>query len=382
MSFKILSASDRVVIGRDFVMQPFVRYVLPAGPASAFTRAMLERSMAYTGSSFNSYYRPYGGADLNGKRLAFYRHAAFGDQLMATAVAVYLTKIFPKAMIDVYCTPDVMEIWRGLPVRVFPAPMIFEAMKAYDWHLFYDQMLEENREEDQSCAIDDMFAFAGLHDVPDKAKRPQVKPGVHDQIETDALHFFDLVSPKRYLVYHLGAANRNRTYPLDQGRRFVEAFLDAYPNWEAVVVGVGNESENRDFISGEINPRIRWLVNRFAGFRSLIPVVQNAGLIVCPDSSVGHLAAAFPDVPVISLWGLFSPADRAKYYTNHHPLWPHGVCPFAPCHNHEFKLPEKSCRAATNAPKGEQKWCNVLRAISPEMILEKAKEILKPCKSN
>lgn len=381
MSFKILSAPDRVQIGKNLVMQPFVRYVLPAGPASAFTRAMLERSMEYTGSSFNSFYRPYGGTDLNGKRLAFYRHAAFGDQLMATAVAVYLKRIYPRALIDVYCSPEVLEVWRGLPVRAFPAPMTFEAMKSYDFHLLYDQMLEENREDDQGCAIDDMFSFAGMRDVPDSAKRPQVVLHLEDSTEIDQCGF---LKRGKYLVYQFGAANPNRTYPFAQAREFIIGFLMEHPDWEVVVVGVDDDGISRIFPdAGELAdlPLVN-LVNRLQWFRSLMPLVRDAGLVVCPDSSIGHLAAAFPGVPVISLWGLFSPNDRAKYYTNHHPLWPQAVCPVSPCRNHEFKLPEKFCRTATNAPKGEQKWCNVLRAITPEMILAKAREILKPCKSN
>lgn len=381
MSFKILSAPDRVQVGKNLVMQPFVRYVLPAGPASAFTRAMLERSMEYTASCFNSFCRPYGGTDLNGKRLAFYRHAAFGDQLMATAVAVYLKRLYPRAMIDVYCSPEVLEIWRGLPVRFFPAPMTFEAMKSYDFHLFYDQMLEENREEDQGCAIDDMFSFAGLRDVPDSAKRPQVVVRPDDSLEI-AVADLGFLTRGKYLVYQLGAANPNRTYPFDQAREFILGFLQEYPDWHAVVVGVDDGGLSRIFPNGAHMLPVVDLVNKLQRFRSLIPLVRDAGLVVCPDSSIGHLAAAFPNVPVISLWGLFSPNDRAKYYTNHHPLWPQEVCPFSPCRNHEFALPQKFCALATNATKGEQKWCNVMRAVTAEMILAKAKEILKPCKPN
>lgn len=380
MSFRILMSPERVVVAKNLEMQPFVRYVLPAGPAQAFAKGMAGQGVPYEVSNFNSYYRPYGGADLNGKRIAVYRHAAFGDILMVTSVAVYLKHLWPNALIDVYCPADMMPIWAGLPVRVFKAPFTLEAAKAYDWHLFYDQMLEENREQDQANAYDDMFAFAGVRDVADVFKRPKVVPLESDLVElTAVLRARDCKLPEKFLLYQLGAGNQNRSYPPAQGGEFIAKFLDAHPDWSAVVVGVDKGKILPELMAAADFPlqgRIINLVDRLRNFRSLIPLVVNAGLVVCPDSSIGHLAAAFPDVPVISLWGLFSPADRVKYYPNHFPLWPKAVCPHAPCRSHEFTLPQAKCYSATNAPAGEQRWCNVLRAIPPEGILAKAQEIL------
>lgn len=380
MSFRILSSPERLVLGGGLAMQPFVRYVLPAGPAQGYALALKKQGVEYTMSVFNPYFRPYGGSDLNGKRLAFYRHAAYGDQLMATSVPVYLKHLFPKAQIDVYASPEVLDIWRGLPVKSYPAPLIFEATRAYDFHLFYDQMLEEDREPDQENAFDSMFAYAGFKDAPDVFKRPKVVPEDQDFAELEAMGMGDWIKGK-YLVYQLGAGNANRTYPPAQGGEFVRQFLNAYPGWTVVLVGIDREGNQlREFMDavGPWQEEVVCLVNQLRHFRSLIPLVQNAGLVVCPDSSIGHLAAAFPRVPVISLWGLFAPSDRAKYYPNHRTLWPRTICPHAPCHNHEFKLPQKLCAAAKNAESGEQKWCNVLRAISPKDIGEMVESILGP----
>lgn len=380
MSFRILSSPERVVIGGCMAMQPFVRYVLPAGPAQHFAAGLRAKAIGYTMSVFNAYARPYGGTDLNGKRLAFYRHAAFGDQLMATSVPVYLKHLFPNAQIDVYCSPEVIEVWNGLPVRAFPAPITLEAARAYDAHLFYDQMLEEDREPDQDNAYDSLFRFAGLSDVPDIFKRPKVVSLESDLEELGNLNVQEWL-PEKYLVYQLGAGNANRSYPMEQGREFIRRFLEAFTDWHVIVVGTDRRGDLAQLLGAgpDLAPlpkRTINLVNGLKRFRSLIPLVQRAGLVVCPDSSIGHLAAAFPQVPVISLWGLFAPNDRVKYYANHHALWPREVCPFAPCHNHDFKLPQEKCELATNATPGEQKWCNVLRAVSPERILEKATQIL------
>lgn len=384
MSFRIMSGPDRVVVAKNLVMAPFVRYVLPAGPAQAYAKAMAAAGLDHTMSAFNSFYRPYGGSDLNGKRLAVYRHSAFGDQLMATAVPVYLKHLFPHAMIDVYCAPDVLEIWKGLPVRSFAGPITLEAARAYDAHLFYDQMLEENREDDQANAYDDAFAFAGFPQVPEVFKVPKVVELESDAHEIGAaVRARSIQFPEKYLVYQLGAANPNRTYPPEQGGKFIKDFLATNPGWSVIVVGLDKENLAEELFraAGMRIGRLLNLVNGLKNFRSLIPIVRGASLVVCPDSSIGHLAAAFPKVPVISLWGLFSPGDRVKYYPNHTALWPQAVCPHAPCHSHEFSLPQAKCHSATNATPGEQRWCNVLRAISPEQILKTAMEILTPNKT-
>lgn len=379
MSFRIMSSPEGVDLGGGAFMQPFLRYVLPAGPSQACAVALQKKGVEPTMSVFNAYARPYGGADLNGKRLAFYRHAAFGDQLMATSAPVYLKHLYPGAQIDVYCSPEVKAIWRGLPVRTFSAPMTFEAARSYDWHLFYDQMIEEDREPDQANAYDSLFGFAGLRDAPDVFKRPKVVSMPEDGRELHALGAPGW--PDKILVYQLGAANANRTYPPEQGGVFINRFLREFQNWAVVILGLDQSGENLRRLFSKVPElekatRVINLVNRLRAFRSLIPLVQNAGLVVCPDSSIGHLAAAFPEVPVISLWGLFAPDDRAKYYPNHRPLWPQSICPHAPCHNHDFTLPQQLCRTAINATSGVQASCNVLRAIAPEVILAKAREIL------
>ncbi len=381
MSFRIMSGPEKVTFEPGSTMMPFVRYVLSAGPAQRYKKTMAALGMEVTMSVFNSYCRPYAGQDLNGKRLAFYRHSAFGDNLMATAVPVYLKFLFPQAEIDVYCAPKVLEVWRGLPVRAYPTPMIFEATRAYDFLLLYDEMLEEDREPEQENAFDNMFSVAGFRDVPAAFKVPKVVTHDQDLVELGGVvRRLGCGWPEKYLVYQLGAGNANRTYPPAQGGKFISAFLAAFPDWSVVVVGLDKQGaqqrELADALSGETNSRVLNLVNELRSFRSLIPIVQGAGMVVCPDSSIGHLAAAFPKVPVISLWGLFSPDDRVKYYTNHTPLWPREVCPHAPCHSHEFTLPVQKCTDAANNTETPPKWCNVLRAITPERILEMAKVLL------
>ena len=89
-----------------------------------------------------------------------------------------------------------------------------------------------------------------------------------------------------------------------------------------------------------------------------------------------HMAACFPSIPVISLWGLFHPHDRVAYYPNHYAMFNFSTCKVAPCHNHQFELPLHNCVKATNW-KESSDYCAALCAITPDQILEKAMEVIE-----
>ncbi len=88
------------------------------------------------------------------------------------------------------------------------------------------------------------------------------------------------------------------------------------------------------------------------------------------------MAAIFPDVPVVSLWGPFEPSQRVKYYKNHHPIYPKHVCPLSPCYQNALAMDESKCTKANNHVI-ETTHCNVLRSISAEEIVEKTLSLIK-----
>lgn len=194
------------------------------------------------------------------------------------------------------------------------------------------------------------------------------------------------------LVYHLAAANPVRTYPPAQGAEFIRLFLNAFPEWQVNVVGLNQRVKRKEpgntvdelsilefspALDGLTAPRLSYPST--SEFTDLIPIVREADLVVGPDSAVVHLASAEPwAVPTISLWGPFAPNDRVKYYRRHYPIVGDG-CTQSPCRTHEFALPVKRCeRGGCNPWQEKEKtlgWCGALASITPEMILEKAREI-------
>lgn len=370
---KIIMADKPIWIG-DACLRPFCRYIV-----SDYEAMYYMHHTQYTGwqmSSFNAWERRYGGQDLNGKKVCIYRHAAFGDQLMVSSVPHYLKTVFPEATIHLYCETDVASLWEGnsfIGGSAIPLPIPFDVARSYDYHIFYEGILENNSEHDQNCCYDDMFEMIGLRDVPDIFKRPCIRPKPSDYKWIKGL---TMDKASRYLIYHVSPANKNRCYPVKQGIQFLNQFLRHYKDWSVYLVGTERDQypELNDFTKKH-EGRAFNLLDKAKEFRSLIPLIERASLLVCPDSSIMHLAASFPHVPVISLWGLFAPEDRVKYYPNHWALVAKDICPHAPCRNHEFKLPKEKCQDALGYDE-DSIYCPAIAAIDPDNIMAKVREII------
>lgn len=362
--------------GVTVTYKPFCRYIVSDYEAMYLTQFAV--STKWSRSAFNSYEHRYGGQDLNGKKVCIYRHTAYGDQLMVSAVPYYLKTLYPDAIVHLYCAPGIVDMWKNNPYvggAAIPLPIPFDVARSYDYHIFYEGMLENNGEPDQNCCYDDFFSVIGLTDVPARFKRPHFIPRPEDMKGIEDLGL-DLSG--KYLVYHLAPANKNRCYPPQKGVDFITMFLEEFKSWKVLIVGrVGEDdawkSEYENIIPDR--PNVVNLVNKTESFRQLVPIIQRASLVVCPDSSVLHLAACFPDVPVVSLWGIFHPNDRAKYYPNSFPIFKGDACPHAPCHNHDFRLPLEKCTQSRGWTDGQQ-YCQVLNAIEPEDIMKKIRGIL------
>lgn len=360
---KILRTKGAVELADGIRLLPFARYVLPDGVADAVRSELVAQlnsgECGVTVSHFNSHVRHYAGQDLAGNALMIYRHAAFGDTLIATALVAYLRHRFPDAIIDVYTAPANIELWKDCGARVYGGFPLYDAASQYDFHLLFEYMLEGNSEPDQRNCYDDMYQYAGFEPstIPVAFKRPAYRLA---KPPTKGTH----------IVYHLWASNPNRCYPPDQANNLLNELQTTYPNREIMLVGKDDH--------GFFKRYPKWKAHHIEtpSIGACAAVVASAALVICPDSAIGHLAAAFPEVPVISLWGLFHPDDRVKYYPNHHPIGAFSACPHAPCRVHTFHLPQQWCKDASNATPGAAQYCNVLRAILPDAIMAKAKDLL------
>lgn len=371
-------SGNRLLKTPDSYFRPHCRYVVSDYELDELINQ--SPSTQFRWSSLNSYERRYSGQDLNGKRVVVYRHNACGDQLIASAVPRYLKTLFPDATVHMYCHANVLPLWLGnefVEGCAIPLPIQFEILSAYDYHIFFEGMLESNSEPDQHNCYDDMFNFIGFWNVPQQFKRPYIKPMPDDYIRFIELGFHP---EDKFILIHLCPNNLNRAYPPGETEEVVQQLcIEFDKSWKIVLVGTNLSPEFKSMVNevttGGWRERVVSLVDQTKSFRDLIPFVEFASAIICPDSSIMHLAACFPDTPVVSLWGLFHPNDRMLYYPNNTPL--RGTCPHSPCRDHNFHLPTEQCKDAWKLPKEQIKWCHALASIQPETIVNKVKEVLR-----
>jgi ADP-heptose:LPS heptosyltransferase len=106
--------------------------------------------------------------------------------------------------------------------------------------------------------------------------------------------------------------------------------------------------------------------------RLLVSPSQRA-CIVCLDSVLGHIAAAFPALPVVSLWSSFRPADRVEPYSNHRPIYNPIQC--SPCRAHEQTGDPRHYRGCPLT--GCNDYCAGLRNIEPSRILTAVQDAIE-----
>jgi ADP-heptose:LPS heptosyltransferase len=99
-------------------------------------------------------------------------------------------------------------------------------------------------------------------------------------------------------------------------------------------------------------------------------IIGGASLVLGPDSSALHFAAAF-EVPALGFWGPFSPGSRTAYYPNQIHLYHPELCPASPCYNYLPELPVTKCPRGT-----AQTSCEVFEGISYEEIAEAIEKLL------
>lgn len=361
-------STDMAVRANGQHFEPFARYVVPDSLAQKFkTRASGEGARVLTESHWNSYCRPYVGQPLDGKTLAVFRHGAFGDQLMLTGLMRSIKRRWPKANILYFSAPKVAEIWAHNPDVLFcDRALLFETAKGCDYHLFAEYMLENNAEPDQRNAWEDLYAWAGVEADPSEMV-PAIYFGEEDKTWEAA---WEAMMKDPYWVYHWSPDNPVRAIPEIQAKEIIRKVSND-TGLRCVVIGKSEVGKEIEFQGNILN-----LMDKTA-FRQLIPILHRARAVVCPDSSMGHLAAAMPGTPVVSLWGPFAPYDRVSTYPNHHPIFPREVCPHSPCRWHGFTIPvAEKCKDASNHVRGVT-HCNVLRAITPEEVSAKVRKVMK-----
>jgi ADP-heptose:LPS heptosyltransferase len=340
------------------------------------------------------YIRHWRAQDLTGKRLLIYRCLGMGDEFMAARFAAVAKDRWPTAQIALAIFDAHHSLWSAsdLPFTLSGAYIPLPVWQSADFHVAGEHWWENNAMADQPSAWQMMQDATGLTLQPDEQVPYIPTPSATClQSVRDFLADWLPSSPvgraclpgAPIILWQLAATSNIRSYPPERTEAALRLLL-AQSN--ANIILAGHPMQIAAYTIPE-SPRIRVYS---AGIEGLIAICHllselptaNCQLptdslptancqpptahscIVCPDSVLGHIAAAYPEIPVISLWSSFSPADRIASYTNHKPIYNAIKC--SPCRAHEQTGNPKDYRGCPHTSCND--YCAGLRTIAPARI--------------
>jgi len=319
------------------------------------------------------------------RRVLFYRNRGIGDQLIISSASRFFAEILGAECFQLsdrihealwafnpfiggaalHMPMHLDTVWRSNGKPFFPGAFFFESLTEWD------------SDGEQPNVYDRVYGMLGFEPdrIPAKFKRPVI-----------ALQKQDIDKRNQWLKQVGSAVNK----PTDNGYIFFQPRSTnkgrSLPNFliEKVLYSVNEFAEKLQIpilvaddnpLDPEVNamvqrtPRAINVATALNNVRLFVSVIGAANVVVGPDSSALHIAAAF-ETPAVGLWGPFEPKSRTQYYPRqvhlHHP----DLCPEAPCFNYLPELPAMKC------PNGAaQRHCECYEGIETEEIFEALKAV-------
>lgn len=327
-------------------------------------------------SSLNYYVKNYCGQNLNGKKLFIFRGCGIGDQLITLGIIRGIKETFTRANIDFCVTPQQYnnlfkeQIDNYLYCSIIQEPLTLDKFKEYDYHLLLTDSCECNKEPDQPNLYDAIYNFCDLNNISNSYKTP-VCP-VNDERTIQGYEFIKNnlkdYNYKKTILYQLSSSTKIRSYHPDLGLELIKGLSEDFN----VIVTVAKSDETNKDCENFLNYKFNESVVFYKGhsFLELIGLIRNVDLVICPDSSIGHVSN-YLGIKTVSLWGSFDSNDRVKYYDYHLPFKNKTKkCKYSPCRMHEESGNSKGCIF------GDDGWCKEMK-IDPKEIITFVYNILK-----
>jgi ADP-heptose:LPS heptosyltransferase len=326
------------------------------------------------------------------KRVLFYRNRGIGDQLICSSLSRFFREILGAEAFQLSdrvhepiwaYNPYIGNVPLSAPMHLDPVwrapnrdgtpgkPFIHGAF-------FFESASEWDNDSEQPNIYDRLFGMAGIDPsrVPAKFKRPIFSIQTEDiNKRLDWLRQVGAAVNKDlsggYIFLQIQSTNKVRSMPASLTERVLAA-LNKFAVERKLPILCGGSVPFTPEIAGIIakTPMAINVATTMNNLRLYGSIVGGASLVIGPDSSALHLAAAF-EVPALGFWGPFSPFSRCRYYPNQIHLYHPELCPASPCFNYLPELPYGKC------PRGVlQTSCEVYEGISYEEVTEALNELL------
>lgn len=367
---KVLSATSNIRLG-GIELRRGNRYVASDHVASAVLSAAA--GLVQLVADATIYTRPWRGESLEGKRLLIYRALGIGDEFIAARLAAYAKTHLNAHQVGLACFESHHSFWAGttdLPFKLFPSIIQWSDWQAAHYHVIGEHWWEQLGTRDQPDTWSILDAVCNIQ-IPPEHRVPYI-PAVPPEIQKKTTIFLAPWRGNRQVIlWQLSATSRIRSYPPEQTRRAMNILLE---KTDACILAAGHPAQIAEYQL----PEHHRVTTYSAGIPGLIALAQAVhtlkGIVICPDSVLGHIAAAWPTLPVISLWSAFDPSRRVATYVNHHPIYRQIKC--SPCWSHEHNSDPAQYTGCPHTACND--YCAGMRSIPPEQIAEAAVKHLAP----
>jgi ADP-heptose:LPS heptosyltransferase len=255
---------------------------------------------------FNDEYTPYDGQDLNGKTLFMWRTGGIGDILFIRPIICHLKKLYDCKII--FATRNLyhsmVNQWPEID-ELHDIPFKADLIDRSDYQLTFEGLIERCADAER-MDVHDLFAkYAGLD--PDEIEWCQPMT-----IATKTQWLLDSV-PEKYVVMQVRSSSPVRTPRINT---FIQA-ADHCAELGYKVIMVDSPRGARlidDLISCCKHKKSMINFTRHSGqLADTVKLLDNAALVIGPDSSMVHLAA-MQDVHGLGIYGPFPGRCRLLRY--------------------------------------------------------------------
>lgn len=241
------------------------------------------------------------------KSIYVYRsNRGIGDLIMITPAIIELLEKFPNSEIDLYTKEKYFQIFSGIKRLNLIDYKKFNKRKKYDLGYTLSNpcpaLMHENIKK-RNTKLSRIELFAKAMNIKLKNYKPVIKLTEQEIKKAKQILKQNEINSKQKLIgIQLHSAKTHRDYPYMN--QLIKKIIKQFPNTQIITFGLDKDKIYK-------HKKVKHLKN--LKLRELFALVNLCDLIICPDSSSVHIAAAF-DKPTIALFGPIGVYERLKHY--------------------------------------------------------------------
>lgn len=318
-----------------------------------------------------AYTRPWRGEELSGKTLIVYRPLGVGDEFLTARLCAVARERFHADKVQFAIWENHQAFWAHnvTPFEFLPTLIPWETWQAAHYHVCGERWWESLALADQPDVWDIMGSVCGIQFAPEE-RAPLVPVPPSDVLQKTLEAFAPWSQGRPILLWQLAASSKIRSYPIDLTHKAIARLVR---ETQAAIICIGHPSQVSAYDIAE-SARVAVYSGGIPGLISLVGVAAGSprGVVVCPDSVLGHIVANYHNITAISLWAAFDPSRRIATYANHRPIFKRIKC--SPCWSHEASGDPRRYQGCPLTACND--FCSGMRCIDPAEIVEAVKAVL------